>query len=650
MTRMPPLTDTNIGMSSSPKPVWALDSDTGSSQAWFTVERALYLFAFIAGIALRFGALAQKPLNSLEAWNAWAAWQKATGLTSPAEMTPVSPLWHSLQTWLFWTGVDGDGWARSVAAAAGALLILVPWGLRGLMGRPAALALSVLIALDPWLVTLSRLADGAMLSAALALALLAGAAWQLTNGRSVLVERMMAVGAGLFLVSCPAAWSFLPPLAAFALMNRRALFRSAAGGREALLLFTVSAVAGATAGLTQLDGVGLVSRSLTVWLESVFAIGAPAATMPVSGGYPLGWPITRLLIDQPLLTLFGLGGLIYLPLSRRLSSAARDARWPLFLWLWFGWGVFLCLSPGRSPFSLIVLVLPLLVGAAHALSTLIALWPRYGRSQETSAMFLTLAVLAVSGSLWGIAMSSSASFDAVLAQAVAVIAAVGLALLVLYGAWSDPRQAAWIGAVCIAALALLGTISSTWQLNYRHTPDRRDSLFREQSGEGLRQLVQDIDTISAQRTGDPHEIAVFVQHTQPMNPGDVLLGWNLRHMRRLIWGAPQAEELAAAPAPLVIQAADITGIAAPDQDYIGSDYVHRVVWLPADLGNKGDMLEDAPVGAAAQLSAFWTRTLYPWLRWAHQRRADTPPQAERVILWTLQDGAEAYSVDTNQPD
>lgn len=647
MTRMPPLAGTNIEMSSSPKPVWALDGGTGSSQAWFTVERALYLFAFIAGIILRFGALAQKPLNSLEAWNAWAAWQTATDLPGPAELTPVSPLWHSLQTWLFWTGVDGDGWARSVAAAAGALLILAPWGLRGLMGRPAALALSALIALDPWLVTLSRLADGAMLSAALAMALLAGAARLLTNRRSVIVERMMAVSAGLFLVSGPTAWSFLPLLATFALMNRRALFRSAAGWREALLLFTVSAVAGATAGLTQLDGVGLVSRSLTVWLESVFAIGAPAATMPASGGYPLGWPITRLLIDQPLLTLFGLGGLIYLPLSRRLSSATRDARWPLFLWLWFGWGVLLCLSPGRSPFSLIVLVLPLLVGAAHALSELIALWPRYGRSQETSAMFLTLTVLAVSGSFWGIAMSSSASFDAVLAQAVAVIAAVGLALLVLYGAWTDPRQAAWIGAASIAALALLGTISSTWQINYRHAPDRRDSLFVEKGGEGLRQLVQDINTISAQRAGDPYEIAIFVQHAQPTNPGNALLGWSLRHMRRLTWRAPQAEELAAAPAPLVIQAADITGIAAPAQDYIGSDYVHRVIWLPADLVPEGDILEDAAAGAAARLSVLWTRTLYPWLRWAHQRRADIAPQAERVILWVLSDGAEAYSVGTN---
>ncbi len=59
---------------------------------------------------------------------------------------------------------------------------------------------------------------------------------------------------------------------------------------EALLLFTVSAVAGATAGLTQLDGVGLVSRSLTVWRESVFAISAPAAAMPAVGAAILAGP------------------------------------------------------------------------------------------------------------------------------------------------------------------------------------------------------------------------------------------------------------------------------------------------------------------------------------------------------------------------
>ncbi len=81
MTRMPPgPAGTNIEMSSSCKPVWALDGGTKGSQAWFTVERALYLFAFIAGIILRFGALAQSRLIRSEAWNAWAAWQTATDL------------------------------------------------------------------------------------------------------------------------------------------------------------------------------------------------------------------------------------------------------------------------------------------------------------------------------------------------------------------------------------------------------------------------------------------------------------------------------------------------------------------------------------------------------------------------------------------
>ena len=83
MTRMPPLAVRTLRCLHHQNRYGRWTSGTGSSQAWFTVERALYLFAFIAGIILRFGALAQKPLNSLEAWNAWAAWQTATDLPGP---------------------------------------------------------------------------------------------------------------------------------------------------------------------------------------------------------------------------------------------------------------------------------------------------------------------------------------------------------------------------------------------------------------------------------------------------------------------------------------------------------------------------------------------------------------------------------------
>ncbi len=630
----------NPGVSSSSIPVYMKEIEAREVLSRLTLEQALYAAFVVVGGALRFGNLGNRPLNSLEAWNTWAAWQAATGLPGPAELTPTSPLWHSLQTWLFWTGADGDGWARSLAAAAGVLLIVAPWGLRGLMGRPAALTLSALIALDPWLVTFSRLADSAILSATLAVALLAGAAARLSGRGSARLDRTMAAGAGLFLVSGHMAWGFLPVLLAFVLLNRSVLRQSFIGGRDALLWFAVSAVAGATAGLTRLDGIGLISASLTVWLDSAFTAGALVPPAQVAGGYPLGWPMTRLLTDQPLAVFFGLGGLIYLPLSRRLNPLAQGARWPLFLWIWLGWGTLLCLLPGRSPFSLLVLALPLLVGAAHALNDLAALMPRYARSQETLAMFVTLGVLAVSGSLWGIALVANMAFDVVLAQAVAVIATVGIALLVLYGAWSNPGQAAWIGTVMMVVLLLSGSVSSLWQLNFRYAPDRRDSLYAEGGGEGLRQLAQDVNTISAQRAGDPHELSVFVLPAPPTGSGDVLLGWNLRHMRRLTWGAPRPDELAATPAPAVIMGIAAAPVSAPASDYIGSDYVRRVVWQPAELGREDVASGGSITGAGARLSAFWTATLQPRLRWMLQRRADTQPQTERVILWVQRDGAD----------
>ncbi len=530
-----------------------------------TVEWALYALIFIAGAAVRFYDLALRPLNPLEAWNGWAAWQAAAGLPGPDALTPTSPLWHSLQTALFWLGADGDAWARCVSAAAGALLVLVPWMLRSLWGRRMALILSLLIAFDPWLILFSRTADGAMLSAALAMALLANAARFLhaSSRRNESSEDFLgaseqpaatftAILAGLFVVSGHMAWSFALVLLAFVLLRWQALRRTALFTRRTALWAGVSALAGATLWLAQVDGLAGVSAGLSMWLDSVLATGMPVQLTQLAGGYPLGWPLTRLLIDQPLLAVFGVTGLAALfaksPRGSSVESAGESAQAPdrLFLGLWLAWAIALCLLPGRGPFSLLVLVMPLLIGAAYALDVLAAGASRYARHKELPALMLTLAILSVSGAFWGITLVSKASFEPASAQAVAVLFVLGLAVLILYGAWSGVRHALWAGAVAAGVILAAASLSSVWQLNHRYSSERRDGLFVANGGEGLRRLAADIHTMSAQRAGDAQEIALFVDSTRaPDRATDVLLGWYLRDMRRMTWARPPRSQVTA---------------------------------------------------------------------------------------------------------
>lgn len=708
-----------------------------------TVEHALYGAVFAVGIAVRFGGLGARPLNSLEAWNAWSSWQAASGLPGPSELTPTSPLWHSLQTFLFWLGADGDAWARSVSAAAGAGLVLAPWMLRGLMGRPAALILGALFALDPWLIAFSRLADSAMISATLAILVLGSAVLLLERhgcGQEVppnavhaqeppgraqrhhasqrRLANLLAVGAGLFVVSGHMAWGFAPVLLAFGVLNwgqergspegptglPRGLSRSgrrglspihpATLGREAALWFAVGAIAGATAGLTKLDGLGLVSASLTMWLDSALTTGAPVPASTMLGDYALGWPLTRLLVDQPLLAVFGIGGLVYLqvgtPFRRGPEGSPPDAfahriHWRLTLWLWLAWGVLLCLLPGRSPFSLLVLVMPLLIGAAYALDGLRAGAKMFaaqvggsppgpagpGWGQESLALFFTLAVLGISAAFWGIALVSDAVFSAGAGQAVVVIVGLAIALIVLYGAWSRPRQALWIAATAFSVILALASVSSAWQLNHRTGPGRRDSLFRETGAPDMRRLADDIATLSAHRAGGPLDIPIFVQSARYAAPSelpspatlpvyrtlgsreDVVVGWTLRNMKRVTWGGLPQERDRFKTAPLLLQAylGDALSAPAPAQEYIGSDYVVRTAWLPDTLGERGSPAsasKDAGVdvdtegqggSVVARLNRLWPATIQPRLRWAFYRRATTPPQDERIILWVERDGA-----------
>ncbi len=139
-----------------------------NERSGITLEGLLFGATVAMGAGIRFFGLAAQPLSPPEAANAWLAWLQVSGLADPVLVEgvegPASALLHSLQMLLFWLVGGGDGPARIIPVLAGIGLVVAPWFWRLWLGRTVALILSLLIAIDPWLVAFSRRADGTMLS------------------------------------------------------------------------------------------------------------------------------------------------------------------------------------------------------------------------------------------------------------------------------------------------------------------------------------------------------------------------------------------------------------------------------------------------------------------------------------------------------
>lgn len=632
-----------------------------------TLEHVLYASIFAIGVAVRFWGLSRLPLNTLEAINSWAAWQRAMPDVVGPAVEVSSPLFSHMQTLLFWLGANGDAAARVVSAAAGSLLVLVPWLLRSVLGRVTALALSFLLALDPWLVAFSRYADGAMLSALLAILLLALATAccleETTQpvrgfpGSRKRYSSLIALAGGLYLASGHMAWSFLPVLFVFAALNFDALRRGMPLGRGTALWFIVGFLAGATGWLVSPNGIGLFSASLTTWIDTVVAGDAPGVASRAAATQPIWWPLIVLLSDQPFVALFGLGGLVHMSLRRKLG-ATLPLHWQTLLWFWLAWGVVLCLLPGRSEYSLLVLIMPLLFGAAYATGHLIAIAPLGPAWRETLGVVSTLLLLLASAGFWAAALISSPALDMLMLQALLLILLLSASILVFFGVWSSWNQALWAGLVVLGMALLLTSLGATWRVNHWTDLDSRGGLFAEHGDGGLRRLVADIETLSAQRVGDPHEMTVIIDEAsldQPttisaLDPNaatvaagtddslNVLLAWHLRNMRRLQWGASSDATSINDVQPLVISGPTREGppTLIAGKDYMGSTYrvrsigTHGAEWRFSE-GTAG--IEASQQHLRSVLERTWSERLQPWLRWSLYRKGDAQAEHESVILW-----------------
>lgn len=667
----------------------------GVAVTW-TLERGVYVLALLVGGWLRFWALGRPPLSGWEAANSWPAWLAAHGLSvhglSVGDVsTPNSALFYGLQSWLFWIGVDGDGGARALAAAAGVVMIVLPWWWRGWLGRYGALAAAWLLALDPWLLGLSRMADGATLALMLGLVALTGVVrmvetrgTELAGGQRIR-ERITAVAIGLLVVSGPVGWSLLPVVVWAVWLYRDGLAGEDAGvaatlrSRRALAWAAVAALLGATGWLGRMEGLGWVGTGVGVWLAGLD--GQAAATMAPSmvGDYDLGWPWLRLWVDLPLTLGLGALGLVWLrrtsppaPLRGRGETEGRgraQGALPLLVWGWLTWGALLWLLPGRGPLALPVVSLALMLAAAWATEQMAQRMPRHLDWREAGAVALTLVILLASGSVWLTALFSNSIFDPTLLMAALIIFGLALAILGAFAWWANRTDALWVAGGLALALLLVGQVRGGWRVSFGDVLAEPAGWKAAVGHPELHHLADDIETLSAHRTGDPFEHPIRVAlgpytagngRVMPAVP-DPMLGWALRGMRKLEWAPAAGSDGSAAltatagpPAFLITMggrdqwAADegdaVGGDAAggdaaggrlrmPD-GYVGSEYHVEVWWLPR-------VLEEAQAPMTAPENMGWlgralgtpVAALRPWWRWWVYRQSAVPPQERDVILW-----------------
>ncbi len=328
----------------------------------FTVEHALHFLAISVAVGVRFLELGTAPLTESEAALAVQAIGVARGNATALTVSPG----YSLATGLIFLLGNSAVLARLVPAAAGVLLVALPFAFRHRLGRTAALVLAFAIAVDPGMVALSRQAGGVMLAVAFGGAALA--AWEARRATTA------GIFGGLAILSGPAIFGGVMGLAAAGGLAR--LMRSAAPAapagsqqRERSEIETSGALR-----------TGILSGGGTLLLAGTLFLRYPQGIAALTGSVPAfinGWvtwsdlPLLRqivvLVFYHPLPLLFGTVHAAHawknnLPTGRLLS-------------LWAAMAIlFALLYPGRQVSDLAWALLPLWALAAMELARFIR-WP-----------------------------------------------------------------------------------------------------------------------------------------------------------------------------------------------------------------------------------------------------------------------------------
>ena len=554
-----------------------LSSDTAPRLSWLTTERLAYALLIVIPTLVRMVNLGQRTLAPVEAATALRAWQQAQGMGPTLDAG--QPLLFSLQSLHFFVAGATDAAVRFWPLLAAGLIPLALYFARGWLGRGAALLAALLITLSPTINAFARRGDGtafALLAAGLALAGLARL--EEGDGRGWL---WASVAMAALLLSGPAgysAWVILALIAVLTLPRIRPLPRFSL--RDALA-FVLTLLLGGTAFLVRFDALGLSALNLTAWLTDYsFA--------------PDTWLLgaVRLILDEPLLSLFGLMAVIW---GVRVGGSVRTLALAAAL------ASLLAILQGPDvTYPRAVAAFFLALPAAHFILHLARRGDLTFHSVEESLFVVVLVLLAFLMVYALASFAASGQFDRLIIFVVSLLLASVLSMVfIFFIGWREVRAGLYIAGLILTALFSLGT---GWSLAFNATLPTLARVYPVESLPDVKDLVRTYGDLSQQQRGDRWALPVgLVTGSQ----SDDLILWHFR------------------------QAQDMRVLS-----HASTETAPPVLIAPADR----ELTLDLYAGQSFKLLSDWdlnrTSTTNELVYWLLYRRAPFPPPAvDAVNLW-----------------
>ncbi|MBL8063864.1 MAG: hypothetical protein JNK32_12625 [Anaerolineales bacterium] len=572
----------------------------------FKYEGWLYALAFLIALGIRLTGLGALPLNDSEAMPALQALHISQSETTPVGPHPFYILSTSVLFLLYGGGTNFL--ARLIPALVGSFLVLAPLLFDNRLRPRSSLLLAFFLALDPGLVTISRLAASPILAITL-VAFTVG-----FYNKNKLAHA--AVFAALALLSGPSLWFGLLglgiSLAIYQLFNRGGSRSSVDETPEAesdsareeamrssfsnskiesfkltpsiLILFAFTFFSAGTLFLTVPGGIGAVFASIPAFINN----------WATPSGTTQGIVLLSLALYQPFALLLSIVALI--------RGWANGVRRIVFLSLWLLVSlVFVILLPARQMADLTWTLIPLNALAAIEFARHFNIFPDE-RREVAGVAFLTLFIwvfawFGLSSLIWY--PSDSPEYRLRFWMLVAALALLLVSLVLIAAGWSLRTArfgAVWGLAIGLGVLGLGGALGATGlrgmdfpELWWPHAVPIQAELLRET-----------VDQISEFGTGDDHHASVVI-----LGLDSPALVWALReHPVKVV----KALDVSNAPDFVITPfEMDPALIAA----YRGQDFT----WRQTPLWNL-----NAPAS---------------WLRWVILR--EMPQSGEVIILWARDD-------------
>lgn len=496
----------------------------------------------VVGVVLRLAHLSRFALDTGESRLAFDGWSLYTGnALDPGRHQPVTqPLITLLEAFSFFLFSSGDVSARVAPVVASIALFPLIAMLRPVVGRPAVIGMSLLVAISPTLVYTSRLVNSNILLAVSAMILVvavarAGVAG--VNGHDLRRWGLMAgIGVGLLLASGPASISVLISLAigliaSVALDPHRATGHDdASDGRRTppnatglnamargtrMLFTTPGAVTALVLGLvvTVLTLFSRVFSDLSdlrgigdVFLDWGRLIGSGATAIPTQ------YYLLVLLLYELLAIIFAVVAVVMPRPSERADApgsapAAATLDWPFFIGWFAATLIIFAFSSGRAASDSIQVVLPLALMGGLGIGRLVETinWTsalRGGLIMVVAVLGIVAGVIAAAVLGSKAAQNDTAVFAGFLQVAIVLIIVVGAMLYLMFGVSSALRHAglpAQIGRMALlAALLFFGalTFRSTTELNYANIANGSELLAQDTPTEAVPAVVNRLRILS----------------------------------------------------------------------------------------------------------------------------------------------------------